>query len=68
MSWELPCQFYMIQHTTVGSWISVLLEDTVSILDLSVLVLADNFCLKCHSGNPSFQHLLEHDLLILVFL
>jgi len=31
MSWELPCQFYMIQHTTVGSWISVFLEDAVSI-------------------------------------
>ena len=37
-----------------------------SILDLSVLELAGNFSLKCNSGNSSFHHLLEHDLLLLV--
>ena len=49
-----------------GHGLLVFLEDAVSILDLSVLVLAGNFRLKCHSGNSSFHHLLEHDLLLLV--
>ena len=46
---------------------NVLLGHTrLSILDLSVLVSAGNFRSKCHSGNSSFHHLLEHDLLLLV--
>ena len=49
-----------------GHGLLVFLEDAVSILDLSVLVSAGNFRLKCHSGNSSFHHLLEHDLLLLV--
>lgn len=49
-----------------GHGLPVFLEDAVSILDLSVLVLAGNFRLKCHSGNSSFHRLLERDLLLLV--
>ena len=49
-----------------GHGLLVFLEDAVSILNLSVLVLAGNFRLKFHSGNSLFHHLLEHDLLLLV--
>ena len=69
---EWPCQFYMIQHTFKCSFYCAVmdcwffLEGAVSILDLSVLVLAGNFLLKCHSGNFSFHDLLGHDLLLLV--
>lgn len=49
-----------------GHGLLVFLEDTVSILDLSVRVLAGNFRLECHLGNSSFYHLREHDLLLLV--
>ena len=53
-----------------GHGLPVFVEDAASTLDstldLSVLVLAGNFRLKCHSGNSSFYHLLEHDLLLLV--
>ena len=71
-TWEWPCQFYSIRHTfKCFCYCSVMncpffLEEDVSILDLSVLVLAGNFRLKCHSGNSSFHHLLENDLILLV--
>ena len=35
-----------------------------SLLDLSVLELVGNFSLKCNSGNSSFYHLFENDLLL----
>ena len=44
-----------------GHGLLVFLEDAVSILDLSVLVVAGNFLLQCHSGNSSFHHLLGRD-------
>ena len=39
------------------------LEEAVSVLDLSVLVLAVKFRLKSRSDNSLFHHLLEHDFL-----
>ena len=56
-------QVFLLLH---GHGLLVFFEDAFSILDLSVLVLAGNFGSKCHSGNSSFHHLLEHDLLPLV--
>ena len=62
-----PCQFYTTQHTfKCSSHCAVMdcqfsLEDAVSVLDLSVLVLAGNLRLKCHSRNSSFHHPLEKD-------
>lgn len=62
-----PCQFYTTQHTfKCSSYCAVMdcqfsLEDAVSVLDLSVLVLGGNFRLKCHSRNSLFHHPLEKD-------
>ena len=49
-----------------GHGLQVFLADAVSILDISSLVLAEHFRLRCHLGNSSFHHLLEHDLLLMV--
>ena len=71
-TWEWPCQFYTVQQTIKCSCYCAVMycpfffEDDVSIFYLSVLVLAGNFRLKYHSGNSSFHHLLDHDLLLLV--
>ena len=65
----LACQFLTIQFTfKCSGYCTVMdfLEHAVSILDLSVLVLAGKFCSKCHPGNSSFHHLLKHDLFLLV--
>ena len=62
-----PWQFYTTQHTfKCSSYCLVMdcqfsLEDAVSVLDLSVLVLAGNFRLKCHSRNSLFHHPLVKD-------